>query len=336
MPTTSRTFRIFVSSTFSDLVAERNALQERVFPRLCDLAAAHGCRFQAIDLRWGVSNEASLDQQAMNICLGEIARCQQASPRPNFIMLLGDRYGWCPPPSHIAAAVQEAGFATDAAGKSVTALEIEFGILQKDPTQRRRSLFYFREPLPYDRMAPEVAATYSDAHSPYPEVRAGDARLQALKQRIAGDPELGRRVRHYDLGWDPESSEVSGLALAKWGRQVIAEPVPILDLALPLLRQSAQHRTQLAAQVAKKFLLAALRNPQNVVLVHPFRVGYTAFLSHAEPPCVYPEWFTLGRFYTTPGSIKLFKSSRPSRGPPILMKAHGPTHVVLDVAQRTS
>jgi hypothetical protein len=29
---TSRSFRIFVSSTFSDLKAERNALQERVFP----------------------------------------------------------------------------------------------------------------------------------------------------------------------------------------------------------------------------------------------------------------------------------------------------------------
>ena len=71
----SRTFRIFVSSTFSDLKAERNALQEKVFPRLRDLAAEHGCRFQAIDLRWGVSEEASLDQQTMNICLGEIAHC---------------------------------------------------------------------------------------------------------------------------------------------------------------------------------------------------------------------------------------------------------------------
>jgi len=82
MAQTSRTFRIFVSSTFSDLKAERNALQEKVFPRLRDLAVAHGCRFQAIDLRWGVSEEAALDQQTMKICLGEIARCQQTSPRP--------------------------------------------------------------------------------------------------------------------------------------------------------------------------------------------------------------------------------------------------------------
>jgi len=101
MAQTSRTFRVFVSSTFSDLEKERNALQKRVFPRLRDLAAAHLCRFQVIDLRWGVSEEASLDQQAMNICLGEIERCQKVSPRPNFIVLLGDRYGWCPPPPQI-------------------------------------------------------------------------------------------------------------------------------------------------------------------------------------------------------------------------------------------
>ncbi len=99
----SRTFRIFVSSTFSDLKGERNALQEKVFPRLRDLAAAHGCRFQAIDLRWGVSEEAALDQQTMKICLGEIERCQKVTPRPNFIILLGDRYGWRPLPYEIPA-----------------------------------------------------------------------------------------------------------------------------------------------------------------------------------------------------------------------------------------
>ena len=104
----ARTFRVFVSSTFSDLVAERNALQERVFPRLRELCAQHGARFQAIDLRWGVSEEASLDQQTMNICIGEIERCQQVTPRPNFIVLLGNRYGWLPPPSQIPAAEFEA------------------------------------------------------------------------------------------------------------------------------------------------------------------------------------------------------------------------------------
>ena len=63
---TSRIFRIFVSSTFTDLKAERNALQEKVFPRLQDLASAHGCRFQAIDLRWeGAGNSSSISQKDM-------------------------------------------------------------------------------------------------------------------------------------------------------------------------------------------------------------------------------------------------------------------------------
>jgi hypothetical protein len=34
MPATTRTIRVFISSTFSDLKAERNALQKRVLPRL--------------------------------------------------------------------------------------------------------------------------------------------------------------------------------------------------------------------------------------------------------------------------------------------------------------
>jgi len=103
MAQTTRTFRIFVSSTFSDLKEERNALQKYVFPRLRDLCTQHGCRFQAIDLRWGVREEAGLDQQTMRICLDEVNRSQRASPRPNFIVLLGDRYGWRPLPAEIPA-----------------------------------------------------------------------------------------------------------------------------------------------------------------------------------------------------------------------------------------
>ena len=103
MAQASRTFRVFVSSTFSDLKAERDVLQERAFPALQDLCLQHGTRFQAIDLRWGVSEEAGVDQQTMNICLEELRRCQKVTPRPNFIVLLGERYGWRPLPPQIPA-----------------------------------------------------------------------------------------------------------------------------------------------------------------------------------------------------------------------------------------
>jgi len=104
MPIATRTFRVFVSSTFEDLKEERNALQRDVFPKLRKLCEQHGARFQAIDLRWGVRDEAALDQQTMEICLREIRRCQATGVLPNFIVLLGDRYGWQPVPARIPAA----------------------------------------------------------------------------------------------------------------------------------------------------------------------------------------------------------------------------------------
>ena len=101
MPTTTRTFRVFVSSTFEDLKAERDALQRGVWPKLRTLCEQHGAWFQAIDLRWGVRDEAALDQKTMEICLREIERCQRTGIEPNFIVLLGQRYGWRPLPSRI-------------------------------------------------------------------------------------------------------------------------------------------------------------------------------------------------------------------------------------------
>lgn len=103
MPQPTRTFRLFVSSTFSDLKEERNALHRTVFPALKKLCEENGARFQAIDLRWGVREEARLDQQTMRICLDEVKRCQEVTPKPNFLILLGDKYGWRPLPAEISA-----------------------------------------------------------------------------------------------------------------------------------------------------------------------------------------------------------------------------------------
>ena len=98
--------RVFVSSTFSDLKEERNALQREVFPRLEHYCLVRGFQFQAIDLRWGVPGEAERDHRTMQICFDELRRAQEVSPRPNFLVLLGDRYGWQP----LAETITEAEF----------------------------------------------------------------------------------------------------------------------------------------------------------------------------------------------------------------------------------
>ena len=104
--------RVFVSSTFTDLKHERDALQRDVFPKLEQVCASRQFQFQAIDLRWGVPTEASLDHRTMQICFEELRRSQEISPQPNFLILLGNRYGWRPLPEEVS----EDEFRSEASG----------------------------------------------------------------------------------------------------------------------------------------------------------------------------------------------------------------------------
>lgn len=96
----NKTIKFFISSTFKDFEGERNILQKFVFPKLKDLCHEKGFGFQPIDLRWGVKEEAGYDQQTMNICLNEIHR-SSSEPKPNLLLLVGQRYGWVPIPYDI-------------------------------------------------------------------------------------------------------------------------------------------------------------------------------------------------------------------------------------------
>ncbi|CAM4909126.1 unnamed protein product [Rotaria socialis] len=91
---TSRLFRIFISSTFSDFKVERNELYRRVFPSIKQRCAQLGYEFQVVDMRWGVSDTADSDHTADIICMDEIDRCINLSAGLNFIYLIGNRYGY--------------------------------------------------------------------------------------------------------------------------------------------------------------------------------------------------------------------------------------------------
>ena len=95
----TKTFRFFISSTFKDFQLERQRLHERVFPAIDKYLKDNYPQytFQAIDLRWGVTEEAQYNQQAINICLNEIETCQKYL-KPNFFIMIGNRYGWIPLP----------------------------------------------------------------------------------------------------------------------------------------------------------------------------------------------------------------------------------------------
>jgi hypothetical protein len=90
-----KTFRLFISSTFSDFQKERELLQTRVFPHSKEYCSQSGYTFQPIDLRWGVSNDAQDDQKALEMGIREVQSCK-THDYPNYIIILGDRYGWVP------------------------------------------------------------------------------------------------------------------------------------------------------------------------------------------------------------------------------------------------
>ena len=95
--------RVFISSTFRDMHAERDHLHRQVFPELRARCDRRGAEFAATDLRWGVTGEEAQRIGALEMCLAEIERC-----RPFVLGLLGDRYGWVPPAREVAQEFFEA------------------------------------------------------------------------------------------------------------------------------------------------------------------------------------------------------------------------------------
>ena len=199
---------IFISSTFRDMHAERDWLRENAFLRLGERLRERCHYLDAIDLRQGVENaseqdEAKREMQVLKVCLDEIERS-----KPFLVALIGDRYGWVPPADRIVAAARAAGLPTsiDVAGRSVTELEILFGVLE-NADQRKRSWFFFRN-LDRATMPPEVAARFpAEAPSDDPESPAG--RLRTLKDRIRR--EIPERVLEYPLRWDSGKGAFVGL-----------------------------------------------------------------------------------------------------------------------------
>ncbi|HUV04754.1 MAG TPA: tetratricopeptide repeat protein [Armatimonadota bacterium] len=133
-----REIRVFISSTFRDMHAEREELVKRVFPQLRKLCEQRGVVWGEVDLRWGVTDEQKAEGKVLPICLAEIQRC-----RPYFIGLLGERYGWVP--EEIDPDLEEREkWLKEHHERSVTELEILHGVL-RDPKMADHAFFYFRD-----------------------------------------------------------------------------------------------------------------------------------------------------------------------------------------------
>jgi len=135
-----RSIRIFVSSTFKDMIEDRNQLMTHAWPELRKFCHKRHVELVEIDLRWGITEEQSTRKETLKLCLDEIRAC-----RPFFIGMLGERYGWTPDKEPFTNdLMEEQPWLKEMGGKSVTELEILHGVLN-NPEMAQRAFFYFRD-----------------------------------------------------------------------------------------------------------------------------------------------------------------------------------------------
>ena len=99
----NKSIRLFISSTFSDMHRERELIHSYVQPAIKDYCLSRGYNFTLVDMRWGINDNLQKNHETMKVCLDEVRKCQEESSFPNFLILIGDRYGWEPAPVSIDA-----------------------------------------------------------------------------------------------------------------------------------------------------------------------------------------------------------------------------------------
>lgn len=190
-----KTVKVFISSTFLDMQAERDYLVRFVFPRLREKLLRRKIHLVDVDLRWGVSSE----QDALSVCKEIIDEC-----RPRFVCILGGRYGWVPP----------------GRSQSITDSEIRYSVFERQDVSEYR-YFYFRDPKATAAI-PEAAAR-AHGYREYPaaaeiekigrqkaeeQARQRTAKLEHLKQLVI-DASFQPYV--YPAEWDDDQQRLVGL-----------------------------------------------------------------------------------------------------------------------------
>ena len=299
---TPRMIRVFVSSTFRDMQAEREELVKQIFPQLRKSCESRGVTWGEVDLRWGITDEQKAEGKVLPICLEEIRRC-----RPYFIGLLGERYGWVPEevPSEVT---QQEPWLIEQRGHSVTELEILHGVLN-NPQMGGHAYFYLRDPSYVQSLPVANRADFEEAPTAEETKNFGaeeakrraeerKQKLAALKQRIrtsglplrenyASPQALGELVLHDLTGvinrlfpegsqpdpLDREAAEHEAFARSRTGVYIgRQEYFAVLDAhaaaegpPLVVLGESGQGKSALLANWALRYRAA---HPDELLLMH--------------------------------------------------------------------
>ena len=118
--------KIFISSSFIDMHAERDYLIKKVFPELEEWCEKYKIHLSTIDLRWGVPDDAPQDT-TIEKCLENID-----NSRPFFLCFLAQRRGWIPDFNKDISedTVKRYNDIKDYESRSATEMEIEHALLR--------------------------------------------------------------------------------------------------------------------------------------------------------------------------------------------------------------
>lgn len=187
----SREIRVFLSSTFMDMEAERNHLIKCVFPKVRAACLARQIGFTEIDLRWGITEKEAKNGATVELCLAEIDRCRDFPPF--FIGFLGERYGWIPREEELAAywaRHEDSPYANSIhnaikRGISVTELEMELAALGEGAAEKLHGhvLFLLRDRTLTDSLFQKEKGKHPNLAEAFYYDPVGD-KLATLKGRL--------------------------------------------------------------------------------------------------------------------------------------------------------
>ena len=196
--------RIFISSTFNDMHAERDYLITEVFPELNDWCERRRIRLTDIDLRWGVTKEDSESGNTIRACLKCIDEC-----RPFFLCFLGQRRGWVP---DLNSGIDEKtfeeykGLREKIGTYSITEMEIEHAALAPmyyaaekydAAALKKYALFFFRQdPFGFMTLNDAQKKVYTNVASD--NKKQQDEKLAAFKERVRRE----QQVYPYTCRWN--------------------------------------------------------------------------------------------------------------------------------------
>lgn len=173
--------KFFISSTFQDMHAERDMIQNIVQPAVNQKLNEQGEYVYFSDLRWGIDTMTdSTERRILDSCFDEIVSC-----KPYFIVFIGGRYGWIPS-DDLLIPYKDRFEDIDILDKSVTELEILYA-LQLNANELGRCLFYIKEDAEYEN-------------------KETKKRIEELRHKI--ESVAPSRIRHYNTPTNKEAESV--------------------------------------------------------------------------------------------------------------------------------